>query len=90
MESLRSISLLKKIEYIPSTFIIRPARNALKLVRGKFNNLIHNSMMSLTQCAMHGRRVFAFLEFLFRSDRPFFWPAAGLKPESASGGTPET
>jgi hypothetical protein len=35
-----------------------PARNALKLVRGKFNNLIHNSMITLTQRTMHGRRVF--------------------------------
>jgi len=28
-------------------FDIRPARNALRLVRGKFNNLIQNSMMTL-------------------------------------------
>jgi hypothetical protein len=27
-------------------------------VRGKFNNLIHNSMIMLTQRTMHGRRVF--------------------------------
>jgi hypothetical protein len=38
--------------------IIRPARNALKPVRGKLNNLIHNSMITLTQRTMHGRRVF--------------------------------
>jgi hypothetical protein len=25
---------------------------------------------------------FAFSEFLFRSDRQFFWPAAGLKPDT--------
>ncbi len=25
---------------------------------------------------------FVFLEFLFRFDRPFFWPAAGLKPDT--------
>lgn len=37
---------------------VRPARNALRLVRDKFNNLIHNSMISLTQRTMHGRRVF--------------------------------
>jgi hypothetical protein len=37
---------------------VGPARNALKLVRGKFNNLIHNSMIMLTQRTMHGRRVF--------------------------------
>jgi hypothetical protein len=41
-----------------STLDVRPARNALKLVRGKFNNLIHNSMITLTQRTMHGRRVF--------------------------------
>ncbi len=37
---------------------VRPARNALKPVRGKSNNLIHNSMIMLTQRTMHGRRVF--------------------------------
>jgi hypothetical protein len=42
------------------SFDIRPARNALKLVQGKFNNLIHNSMITLAQRTMHGRRVFAF------------------------------
>jgi hypothetical protein len=26
--------------------------------------------------------ILAFLEFLFRLDRPFFWPAAGLTPET--------
>ncbi len=41
-----------------SDIIIRPARNALKPVRGKLNNLIHNSMITLTQRTMHGRRVF--------------------------------
>jgi hypothetical protein len=49
-------------EAIPS-FYIRPARNALKLVRVKFNNLIHNSMITLTQRTMHGRRVFEILRF---------------------------
>jgi hypothetical protein len=44
-------------------FDVRPARNALKLVRGKFNNLIHNSMITLTQRTMHGRRVF--ISFFF-------------------------
>jgi len=28
---------------------VGPARNALKLVRGKFNNLVYNSMIVLTQ-----------------------------------------
>ena len=37
---------------------VRPARNALKPVRGKSNNLIHNSMIMLTQRTMRGRRVF--------------------------------
>jgi hypothetical protein len=31
---------------------------------------------------MHGRRVFDVHQFLFRLDRPFFWPAAGLTPET--------
>jgi hypothetical protein len=31
---------------------------------------------------MHGRRVFDVHQFLFRFDRPFFWPAAGLTPET--------
>ena len=59
-------------------FDIRPARNALKLVRGEFNNLIHNSMITPTQWTMHGRRVFAFFEFLLRLDWPLFRPAAAL------------
>ena len=42
------------------TFDVGPARNAFKLVRGKFNNLIHNSMIALTQRTMHGRRAFIF------------------------------
>ena len=36
---------------------VRPARNALKPVRGKSNYLIHNSMIMLIQRTMHGRRV---------------------------------
>jgi hypothetical protein len=47
-----------------SDIIIRPARNALKPVRGKLNNLIHNSMITLTQRTMHGRRVFFFRDNL--------------------------
>jgi hypothetical protein len=31
---------------------------------------------------MHGRRVFDVHQFLFRLDRPFFWLAAGLTPET--------
>ena len=46
-----------KIDRIPS-FDIRPARNALKLVRGELNNLIHHTMLTLTQRTLHGRRVF--------------------------------
>ncbi len=34
-----------------------PARNALKLARGKVNNLVHDSMVTLTQHSLHGRRV---------------------------------
>ncbi len=44
---------------------IRPARNALELVRGKFNNFIHNSMFTLTKRTMHGRRVFMIRYSLF-------------------------
>jgi hypothetical protein len=47
---------------IPS-FDIRPARNALKLVRGELNNLIHHTMLTLTQRTLHGRRVFDILRF---------------------------
>ncbi len=36
---------------------VRPARNALKPVRGKSNDLIHNSTIMLTQRTLHGRRV---------------------------------
>jgi len=54
-------------------------------VRGKFNNLIHNSMITLTQRTMHGRRVFDVHQFLFRFDRPFFWPAAGLNSDTNKG-----
>jgi hypothetical protein len=39
-------------------FGIRPARNALELVRGKSNKLIYNPMITVTQRTMHGRRVF--------------------------------
>ena len=42
---------------------VRPARNVLKPVRGKSNNLIHNSMIMLTHRTMHGRRVF--ISFFF-------------------------
>lgn len=42
-------------------FDIRPARKALKLVRGKVNNLIQDSIVTLTQRSMHGRRVFSIL-----------------------------
>jgi hypothetical protein len=55
-----------------SLFDIRPARNALKPVCGKVNHLIYRSMITPTQRTLHGRRVFAFSEFLFRLDRPFF------------------
>jgi len=41
-----------------SAFRIRPARNALKLVGGKFNHLIYKSMITPNQHTMHGRRVF--------------------------------
>jgi hypothetical protein len=29
-----------------------------------------------------GRSMFGVHQFLFRFDRPFFWPAAGLTPEA--------
>ena len=48
-----------------SIFDIRPARNALKLVRGELNNLIHHTMLTLTQRTLHGRRVFDILRFAF-------------------------
>jgi hypothetical protein len=69
--SLRSIYFYK-IDRIPS-FDIRPARNALKPVRGEFNNLIHHTMLTLTQRTLHGRRVFDIL-FLYLS----LW--AGINP----------
>jgi hypothetical protein len=45
---LRRVSLghfIKNLTYLiqNSTLDVGPARNALKLVRGKFNNLTHNS-----------------------------------------------
>jgi hypothetical protein len=57
---------------------VRPARNALKLVRGKSNNLIHNSMIMLTQRIMHGRRMFDVRPF---SVHPF---SVNLPPVSPS------
>jgi hypothetical protein len=63
--SLCSIFLIKPAEFLPSTFDIRPARNALKPIRGKFSNLIHNALIMLTQHTLHGRRVFAFLKSFF-------------------------
>ena len=45
-----------------------PARNALKPVGEKINYLIYETMLTPTQRTMHGRRVFAFSEFLLRSD----------------------
>jgi len=51
------LNLFNIIDNIQS-FDSRPARNALKLVRSKFYNLIHNSMITLTHRTMHGRRVF--------------------------------
>ena len=47
------------------SFDIRPARNALKLVRGELNNLIHHTMLTLTQRTLHGRRAFDILRFSF-------------------------
>jgi hypothetical protein len=41
-----------------SLFLVRPARNALKLVRIKFYHLIYKSMVTPTKRTMHGRRVF--------------------------------
>jgi hypothetical protein len=58
------LSLFYKIDTIHS-LDIRPARNALKLERDKFNNLIHNSMIILTQRTMHGRRVFSIRHSIF-------------------------
>jgi hypothetical protein len=51
------LSLFYKIDRIPS-FDIRPARNALKLVRRKFKHLIHSSLITVYRHPMHGRRVF--------------------------------
>jgi hypothetical protein len=68
------------LEHLTSTFIIRPARNALKPVCGKFKRLIYKSMITPTQRTMHGRRVFAFSEFLFRSNWPLQRPEAALIP----------
>jgi len=61
-----------KIDRIPFfdvgrwAFNVRPARNALETLWGKFNQLIYRSMIRLTQCTMHGRRVF--ISFFFRFD----------------------
>ena len=62
------IGRIHSFEIRHSVFEIRPARNALKLVCGKFNHLIYKSMITPTQNTMHGRRVFAFSEFLLQSD----------------------
>jgi len=53
-------------------FNVRPARNALKLVRGKFNNLIHNSMIMLTQRTMHGRRVLDVQKMLYSAANEYY------------------
>ena len=60
---------IKKTERSDTTLrhsAVRPARNALKLVRGKLNNLIHHTMLTLTQRTLHGRRVFDILRFDIR------------------------
>jgi len=44
---------------------VRPARNALKPVGGKFSQLIYRLMNPPTQPNMHGRRVFDVHQFLF-------------------------
>jgi hypothetical protein len=62
-------------------FDIRAARNALKLVRGKLNNVIHESMIAPTQYAMHGRRVFAFTDLVLKTPKvlkPYY--KSDLKP----------
>jgi hypothetical protein len=53
------LSLFYKIDRMHS-FDIRPARNAMKLVRSEFNHLIYISMFTPTHRTMHGRRVFIF------------------------------
>jgi len=70
---------------IPS-FDIRPARNALKLVRGELNNLIHHTMLTLTQRTLHGRRAFDILRFCGSLLYPSYLLKAGLhaKPDDPS------
>jgi diadenosine tetraphosphate (Ap4A) HIT family hydrolase len=76
-------------------FDVRPARNALKLLRDKFNNSSHNLVIMLTQRTMHGRRVFDVHFFVNPSYETSpkwhgfliiklvaFRPAAALKPEA--------
>jgi hypothetical protein len=58
-------------------FDIRPARNALELVRSKFNNLIHNSMITLTQRTMHGRRAFDIRFFINAARQGLFFDLTG-------------
>jgi hypothetical protein len=63
--SLTQSSLLSPDECL--SFDLQPARNALKPVCSKFDHLVYISMITTTQCTMHGRRVLAFSKFLYRS-----------------------
>ena len=47
----------------------------LSLFLNRQNSLLRHSTFIIRNS------IFAFSEFLFRFDRPFFWPATGLNPE---------
>jgi len=53
-------------------------RRFRRVLLSSFNKIdrIHYSILDV-QCSM-----FDVHQFLFRLDRPFFWPAAGLTPET--------
>jgi hypothetical protein len=72
------------LEYVESSRIefrrkasLLQRRRLLRVLLSSFNKIdrIHYSMLDV-QCSM-----FDVHQFLFRFDRPFFWPAAGLNPE---------
>jgi hypothetical protein len=60
---------------------VRPARNAVTIF-SKLNSAFDWSLDNYNnQRGLHGRRALDVHQFLFRFDRPFVWPAAGLNLE---------
>jgi len=69
------------IDRIP-LFDVRPARKALKQGRDKYKTWINDSMTAIPKSICMAGGCSTFISFFHRSNRPWFWPAAALTPET--------